>query len=116
MKKILFSCLFLIHSYGAVWSSSGDDGIRNSFDNLTNLVDQKNEESKRKWSEEIQPLIEKIKEQTLIKEQLIKEINALEIETTMENKNMIFLLEQEKKLLGNYENILGIQKESQENK
>lgn len=105
--KIILILIMTSFIHAAVWSSSRDDGINKAFSQLDELVNRLNEGSRQKWENEIYPLIEKIAEETKKKNTLLKEIEALEKEKAMDEKKAIFYLEQEKRLLGNYNSLIG---------
>ena len=85
---------------GATYSSSGEDGIHQAFEELDQVIKQHNDEVLEKYKSEIEPLIKQIDEQTQIKKRLLTEIRNLEKERLKDSYNHQFLREQEKKLLG----------------
>ncbi|ECP7254771.1 hypothetical protein ACMWEF_001567 [Campylobacter jejuni] len=115
MKKQIVG-LFLtfalaVNSNAVVWSLAIPDGWEDAILHLLDVSKELNDKSKNKWNNDIKPLIEQIKEETNKKKKLLEEINALEKENSKSEKNMIFLLKQEKKLLGNSQTIISTTKD-----
>lgn len=113
LKRMILFLMIASVSYAGVWSSSGEDGIHQAFSELDELVKQLNEKTQDKWTNEIEPLIEEVAKETNKKNTLLKEIEAIEKDKVVNEKEIIFYLEQEKNLLGNYDSIISIQKEAE---
>ncbi|TEY04698.1 hypothetical protein ELQ15_08240 [Campylobacter sp. US12a] len=115
MKKqivgLFLTFVLAVNSNAVVWSLAIPDGWEDAILHLLDVSKELNDKSKNKWNNDIKPLIEQIKEETNKKKKLLEEINALEKENSKSEKNMIFLLEQEKKLLGNSQTIISTTKD-----
>lgn len=107
-KKLILILTTIGLCYAAVWSSSAADGVNLSFNQLDDKVDKLNEKSEDIWKDDIKPLIEQISEEINKKNTLLKQIESLEKEKSKVEKEVIFYLEQEKNLLGNYDSLIGI--------
>ncbi|CAD7289499.1 hypothetical protein LMG7974_01576 [Campylobacter majalis] len=106
-----FATLFFIaltSLSGATWSNMQKSGFNQAWERTKQFSTKENEKIEQYWINEIQPLIEKIAEQVRQKEENIKTLKALEIEINLSDREILFLLEQEKQLLGNEANAKGV--------
>ncbi|QKG30294.1 hypothetical protein [Campylobacter sp. RM16187] len=108
--KYLVTLFFLViaTANGATWSNMQKSGFNQAWERTKNFTTQENEKIEQFWTDEIKPLIEKIAEQVKLKEQNLKTIKALEAEINLTDKEILFLFEKEKQLLGNEANVKGI--------
>lgn len=107
-KKLILILTTIGLCYAGVWSSSAADGVNSSFNQLDEKVNKLNQNSEDKWKDNIEPLIEQISEEINKKNALLKQIESLEKDKAKVEKEVIFYLEQEKNLLGNYDSLIGI--------
>lgn len=105
MRKIFFNAISLIifltsSAQCAVWSSMTADGIQGYFFALSALVSANEEAIRGIWSADIKPVLNDIRKGTTEKKMTLEQISSLETEINILQKKKIFLLEQEKQLLG----------------
>lgn len=115
--KFLISLLFIFTSFSNAfwdyinpipWSSMELSSIGSHWDNLNEWIEGKTDEIQSYWKNEISQVLIKIAIETKKKEQKLKIIKKLEAEINKSNKEILFLLEKEKQLLGNEANVKGI--------
>ncbi|OCS21934.1 hypothetical protein CFVI97532_06965 [Campylobacter fetus subsp. venerealis cfvi97/532] len=108
--KFLITLLFFVLTIvnGGIWSNMQESGFNQAWKKMEAFSTKQNENIEKYWTDEIKPLIEKIAEQAKLKEQNLKTIKALETEINIDDKEILFLLEKEKQLLGNEANVKGV--------
>lgn len=99
--------VFTNQNFGAVWSSLGTSGINKAYSSLSSFVGSKNQEIENYWNQTIGNLITQIEEENKKREQKLKELRALESELLLSEKELLFLIEQEKELLGKEVEVIG---------
>ncbi|RAX56546.1 hypothetical protein CCZ01_09230 [Helicobacter monodelphidis] len=101
-NKIVFFAIFFVVSYAAIpipYSLSSESGIAMSLRKIAKNINSKNEDVKKRYDNEIKPIIEEIRENIQEKENLLKRISILEQDRILLQQELIFLQQQEVKLL-----------------
>ncbi|STQ88919.1 hypothetical protein [Helicobacter pullorum] len=104
---------FVSFSFAGVWSSMSSNGIQGAYASLDVLISTREEAIRTIWSSQINPLLQNIRNNTAEKKLLLEQISGLQKKINISQKNKIFLLEQEKKLLGKIIDIEAINKTKQ---
>ena len=89
------------------------NGIQGAYASLDVLISTREEAIRTIWSSQINPLLQNIRNNTAEKKLLLEQISGLQKKINISQKNKIFLLEQEKKLLGKIIDIEAINKTKQ---
>ncbi|MCI7047699.1 hypothetical protein [Helicobacter sp.] len=101
ISKILFLFIFFAnYSLAGVWSHMGINGIDGAYSSINASISVREEAVRAIWASQINPLLQSIRNNTTEKKMLLEQISELEKKINISQKNKVFLLEQEKKLLG----------------
>lgn len=86
--RVFISLLFIINlSYGALWSSSGDDGIRGAFREYNNRVKSENNKVTKRYENMKNGVVENILNNDKLKLELLSKHNTLLLDETTEKYN-----------------------------
>ena len=117
MNKIIFSAGLIftlsVQAFGACacyFSMGTTEGqLPSNVNSLVSLVTKEQEEIIKKYSVEIMPIVNEIAELSEKKEQLIKQIKEIKKYSILGNKETIFIMKQEGKLIDNAIEIEGLE-------
>lgn len=99
MKILFILSIFFIFSYAGVWSSNTESGIHASYQKLDKFIELENQKLENIYANEVKALIDEIEKLTKENNRLLNKIKNLNKEIAKADEELVFLLNQELKLL-----------------